>query len=270
MAKAPSDRVARLGVGLCAGALAGLVVADLNLPSLVSWFGDRTYLVPPIAAVVALLWLTRLRRLAGAAVALLALLWLTVSFTPLTAWLAEGLVRRDPVENADAVLVFSSRVQEDGDPTTDAMSRLLKGVELVAEGRAPRLLVSEVAPPAGRYAPLARAWLDAFARRGEVIGIGRIVNTRDEAVATARLCRERGWTRVLAVTSPTHSRRAAAALEKEGLVAISVPSVETRFDLERLSWPGDRREAFAAVAHERLGLVVYRRRGWVGTSEGGS
>jgi uncharacterized SAM-binding protein YcdF (DUF218 family) len=259
----PTGRLSRLGVGLTAGALTGLVVADLNLPSLVSYFGDRTYLVPLAAVLFALLWLTPLRRVAGAAVALLALLWLAVAFTPLTSWLAEGLVRRDPVEAADAVYVFASRVQEDGDPTTDAMSRLLRGVELVVEGRAPRILVSEVAPPAGPYAPLARAWLDAFARRGEVVAVGRIRNTHDEAVAVSRLCRERGWKRVLAVTSPTHSRRAAAALEKEGLVVFAVPSIETRFDLERLSWPGDRREGFSAIAHERIGLVVYRRRGWI-------
>jgi hypothetical protein len=43
----------------------------------------------------------------------------------------------------------------------------------------------------------------------------------------------------------------------------AVPAVETRFDLERLRWPGDRREAFAAIAHERIGLLVYRRRGWI-------
>lgn len=263
MARSAGDRVGRLGVGLAAGALAGLIVADLNLPSLVSYFGDRSYLVPPIAALGALLWMTPLRRLVAAAVAFLCTLWLVVAFTPLTSWLAQGLVRRDPVEGADAVFVFSSRVQEDGDPTTDAMSRLLKGVELVAEGRAARLIVSEVPPPAGPHAPLARAWLDAFARRGEVVSVGRIVNTRAEAIAVARLCRERGWTRVLAVTSPTHTRRAAAALEKEGLAVIAVPSIETRFDLERLDWPGDRREAFAAIAHERIGLAVYRRRGWI-------
>jgi uncharacterized SAM-binding protein YcdF (DUF218 family) len=172
-------------------------------------------------------------------------------------------VRRDPLEAADAVFVFASRVQEDGDPTVDAMSRLLKGVEMVAEGRAPRLLVSEVAPPAGAYAPLARAWVAEFAPHGEVFSVGRIRNTRDEAMAVAKLCQEHGWRRVLAVTSPTHTRRAAATLEKAGLVVVAVPSVETRFDLERLHWPGDRREAFAPIAHERIGLVVYRRRGWI-------
>jgi uncharacterized SAM-binding protein YcdF (DUF218 family) len=262
-------RWAAAGTGLCAGALAGLVTVDLNLPSLVSWYGDRSYLVPAAAALGALAWLTPLRRLAGLAAVLLALLWAAVSFTPLAPWLAEGLVRRDPVEAADAVFVFASRVQRDGDPTSDAMSRLLKGVELVAEGRAPRLVVSEVPPPAGAHAPLARAWLERFAGRGEVVSVGRIVNTRDEAVALGRLFRQRGWTRVLAVTSPTHTRRAAAALEKEGLVVFAVPAVETRFDLERLDWPGDRRAAFAAIAHERVGLVVYHRRGWVRSPSGG-
>jgi len=257
------DRRARLGTGLLAGAFAGLVAVDLGLPSLVSWLGDRSSIVPWAAAVAALLWLTPLRRLAGAGVLLLALLWAVVSFTPLTSRMAEGLVRRDPVETADAVFVFSSRIQEDGDPTSDAMSRLLKGVELVADGRAPRIVVSEVPPPAGPYAPLARAWVAAFAPRAEVLGIGRIRNTHEEAVAVARLFRERGWSRVLAVTSPTHTRRAAAVLEKEGLVVFAVPAVETRFDLERLHRPGDRREAFSAVAHERVGLLVYRRRGWI-------
>jgi uncharacterized SAM-binding protein YcdF (DUF218 family) len=261
--KTPSGRAASFATGLAVAALCALTAVDLNLPSLVSYFGDRTYLVPAFAVLGAVFWLTPLRRLVAAATVLVVVLWLVVAFTPLTPWLAEGLVRRDPVQDADAVFVFSSRVQEDGDPTSDAMSRLLKGVELVAAGRANRLLVSEIAPPAGAYAPLARAWLDEFAHRGEVVSVGRIVNTREEAVAVARVCRERGWTRVLAVTSPTHTRRAAATLENEGLTVIAVPSMETRFDLENLRWPGDRREAFAAIAHERLGLVYYSRKGWV-------
>jgi hypothetical protein len=42
-----------------------------------------------------------------------------------------------------------------------------------------------------------------------------------------------------------------------------VPSAETNFDLERLRFPADRRRAFSAIAHERIGLIVYRRRGWI-------
>ena len=243
--------------------VAGFVVADLNLPSLVSYLGDRSYVLLAIVALGSVAWLTPLRRLVAAATLLLAALWLAVSFTPLTSQLAVGLVRRDAIENADAVFVFASRIQEDGDPTSDAMSRLLKGIELMGEGRAPWLVVSEVPPPAGSYAVLARAWLAAFARRGEVLQLGRIVNTHDEAVALAELGRERGIRRVLAVTSPTHTRRAAATLEKQGLVAIAVPAAETNFDLERLRFPAERRRAFSTIAHERIGIIVYRRRGWI-------
>jgi uncharacterized SAM-binding protein YcdF (DUF218 family) len=96
-----------------------------------------------------------------------------------------------------------------------------------------------------------------------VLDIGEIGNTHEEAVALARLGRERGLKRILAVTSPTHTRRAAATLEKQGLVAISVPSVETNFDLERLPNAADRRRGFSSVAHEQVGLLVYRRRGWI-------
>jgi uncharacterized SAM-binding protein YcdF (DUF218 family) len=253
----------RAATGLVVGALAGSLVVDLNLPSLISFPGDRSFMLPAFALLGALVWLTPLRALAAAGTALLAAFWLAVSFTPLTSRMAEGLVRRDPIESADAVFVFASRVQEDGDPTTDAASRLLKGIELMAEGRAPLLVVSETPAPTGSYAALARSWLAKFARQGEVLRIGPIVNTHDEAVALAALCRERGIRRILAVTSPTHTRRAAATLEKQGLVAISVPSVETNYDLESLRHPGDRRRAFGYVAHERVGLVVYRRRGWI-------
>jgi uncharacterized SAM-binding protein YcdF (DUF218 family) len=232
-------------------------VVDLNLPSLVSWYGDRSYLVPAAAVVGALLWLTPLQRVTGVAAALLCLLWAIVAFAPVTPRLADGLVRRDRVEAADAVFVFA-RGSRRRRPDPDAMSRLLKGIELVADGR-PAARGVEV-PPSGSYAPGAGV-VAALAPRGEVPAAGD--HTREEAVAVARLFRERGFTRVLAVTSPTHTRRAAAALEKEGLVVFAVPAVETRFDLERLHWPGDRREAFAAIAHERIGLLVYRRRGWI-------
>jgi uncharacterized SAM-binding protein YcdF (DUF218 family) len=258
------ERRRRAWTGLVAGAMVGFIALDLDLASLVSFWGDRSFFVPAAAFAGAAVWPTPLRRLAMTGVALLAGLWLAVAFTPLTSWMREGLVREDPVQAADAVFVFASRIQEDGDPTTAAMSRLLRGLELVVEGRSSHLVVSEIPPPAGRYTPLARAWVERFVPSVEVLSVGTIVNTHDEARAVARLFHERGWTRVLAVTSPTHTRRAAACLEAEGLEVVAVPSVETRYDLERLERPGDRRESFSNLAHERVGLFVYRRRGWIG------
>ena len=245
------------------GALVGFMGTDLGLPSLVSWWKDWTWIVLASSVVGAAVWLTPLRRVGILAAGLVAALWLAVVFTPLTRWMSEGLVRQDPLQAGDAVFVFGSSVQPDGEPTTKSMSRLFRGVELVADGRAPFLVVSEIPPPAGSLVPLARSWTARFAPDAEVVTVGRISNTHDEAVALKKLFEERGWTRVLAVTSPTHTRRAAATLEAQGLEVVSVPALETEFDLQGLRLPTDRREAFGTLAHEWLGLEVYRRRGWI-------
>jgi len=251
------------GTGLCVAGVVGLLAVDLDLAALASYPYDRTALVVALTLAGGLAWLTRLRRLVGVAAVALAAFWLVVAFTPLVGKMAAGLVRRDALHDADAVFVFGSRLQTDGEPTVDAMSRLLKGVQLLAEGHAPRLVVSELYPPSKPYLPIARAWAKDFAPGAEVLAVGPIANTREEAVAVARLLRERGLRRVIAVTSPVHTRRAAATLEHEGLEVISAPAIETRYDLETLDFPGDRRRAFASVAHEQVGLLVYRRRGWL-------
>jgi uncharacterized SAM-binding protein YcdF (DUF218 family) len=239
------------------------VAVDMGLPSLVSWWGDWTYIVLAAAFGGTVVWLTPLRRLGVWAVGLLCAFWLVVAFSPLTVWMKHGLVRQDPIQAGDAVFVFGSSVQPDDEPTPKSMARLLRGLELVADGRAGHLVVSEIPAPWGRSAPIARGWVTRFAPRAEVLVVGPVRNTRDEAVAVKALFEERGWTRVLAVTSPTHTRRAAAALEAQGLEVVAVPAVETEFDLEGLGFPRDRREAFGALAHEWLGLYVYRQRGWI-------
>jgi uncharacterized SAM-binding protein YcdF (DUF218 family) len=260
--KSSGTRPRSFATGLAVGGLAGLIAVDLTLMPALSIWGDASWLPVATAALFAVAWLTPLRRAAAALAVAAAALWLLVSFTPATRLLADGLVRRDPLRTADAVFVFASRVQSDGEPSTDAMSRLLKGLQLVSEGQAPRLVVSEM-PRSRPYAAIAREWARDFAPRAEILVVGPVRNSRDEAVAVARLCRERGWKRVVAVTSPLHTRRAAAALEQGGLEVVSVPAVETRYDLETLDWPGDRRRGFAAALHERLGLFVYARRGWL-------
>jgi uncharacterized SAM-binding protein YcdF (DUF218 family) len=270
VARSTNGRLAQATTGLALGALIGVLTLDLDLPTIVSFWGDRTSLVPAAAVLAALLGLTPLRRLVAAAAVSLALLWLACSYTPLVPWLAQGLIRRDPPQPADAVFVFGSRLQADGDPTSEAMSRLLKGVELLAEGRARYLVVSELPPPSRRYAPLAREWTKLLAPGREVLAVGPVHNTHDEAVAVAQLFRDKGWRRVLAVSSPVHTLRAASSLEHEGLEVAAVPAVETRYDIEVLDRPGERREAFGAIAHERAGILVYRRRGWIGPAAAGS
>ena len=255
-----------VGVGLAVGGAAGLMMNQLSLPGIASYGGPREPIAVACAVAGGLLWGTRLRPLVAAATIALAVVCLAVGFTPLTAWMAEGLPRRDPVADADAVFVSSSNLQQDGDPTPAALTRLLRALELVGEGRTSRIVLSELRPPKPFYAPLARTEMERLGLHAEIVTVGPVVNTHDEAVAVAALARERGWKRILLATSPTHSRRAAATLEHEGVSVLSVPCLEVMFDLENLAsgkTVDDRFYAFSSIVHERVGLFIYRRRGWI-------
>lgn len=253
----------RLATGAAVGAMASLIARDLGVASFVSYWGDTSPLVLGGSLAGALLWTTQLRRLVGTVAAALGLAWCVVAFTPLSARLAFGLARRDPPVAADAVVVLASRLQEDGELSSVAMSRLLHGVELLAQGRAGRLVLTELPPPYEPYAAPARGMLSALGLEAELHAVGPVERTRDEARQVAALFRSKGWRTALLVTSPFHSRRAAASFEKEGLRVASSPAVETRFDLDTLERPEERLEAFGSLVHEQLGLLLYRQRGWI-------
>jgi uncharacterized SAM-binding protein YcdF (DUF218 family) len=254
-------RPAELAMGLALGALVGLLMRDLDLPALVSYGGQREPLVAAIAVLGALLWLTRVRWVLSTSAAALVLLWVVVAFTPLSSLIAAGLPRWEAAGPADAIFVSAAGLPPDADQSRETRSRLLSGVELLARGRSKLLIVAE--PERGGFAAAARELMDLFGVKAELLVAGPARNTHEEALAVASLARKRGLRLLLVVTSPLHSRRASAVLEHEGVAVISVPSLETRFELEALNRPGDRLGAFGTVLHERIGLWVYRWRGWV-------
>ncbi len=91
--------------------------------------------------------------------------------------------------------------------------------------------------------------------------------TRENALFTARLLRERGLNRVLLVTSAGHMRRAMGVFRHEGVQALAVPAdvhvverpyrwaqlLPTLWGLECSTW----------ATKEYLGYWVYRWRGWI-------
>ena len=252
--------------GAAVGALAGLIIKDLDLTMVVSYWAQRGPLVAVAALIGAVAWLTSLRKLLAPVVAALGVLWLAVAFTPLTYWMARDLPRRDPLQKADAVFVLASGLQSDGELSPSSMSRLLRGLELIGEGWAPRLILSEHPKPYPRYRDAASKLIESLGLEAEIIVVGPVRNTHDEAVAVANVVRTRAFDRIIVVTSPSHTRRASAALEAEGVTVTSVPAQQIRFDFENLSEPFDADNhvrAFGPVLHEHVGLVFYRLRGWI-------
>lgn len=265
-ARPKRSRIRGLFIGGGLGFLLGLVAKELDFATLVSFHGDRTLVVLASVAIGALLGLARYDKLLVFAAAAGTSLWLFVALTPITQRMGDGLLRVDPLQKADAVFVLASGLQPDGELSTVAMSRLLGGLELLGEGWAPRLVLSELPVPWPRYRDAAGKLMESLGMQQEILVVGPVLNTHEEAVAVGKLSHEVGMKRLLVVTSPSHSLRASLALEAEGLEVVSAPSVETSFDYQNLGTVArgdDRIRAFAVFIHEYVGLRYYRYKGWI-------
>jgi uncharacterized SAM-binding protein YcdF (DUF218 family) len=235
-------------------------VKDLDLAAMTPFEGSREVLTVLVALAVGVAWAVGVRRLVAALSAGSLALWCVVAFTPLCPALANGLVRSEALEPADAIFVSCAGLSAGEPARAEQRSRLLAGVELVARGKAPLIVVPE------GDASQASAVSDLM----EVLGVepDKLVplsaghNTHEEALALARLYRERRWRLVIVVTSPLHSSRMGSCLSREGVSALLSPSLETRFDVLDLSRASDRIAAFGSVIHEQVGRLVYRLRGW--------
>lgn len=227
----------------------------------------------------------RLRRAIGPA--LLALtIWL-VGGTRIPLELAADLERPwagfdvDRLPIADAVVMPGGEIAPSsndvfGFDLRDASDRALTAAEIVRRGKAGALVLggSRHGPDRDRgvgptEGDLLRRWFEAWGVVGvPVLDLGDCRDTHDEALATAALARERGWKRVILVTSASHMRRAEAVFRKAGLGVVPAPCDFQA--LSRIEEPGEPRllslegfEHLGAWIHERLGWWAYRMRGWV-------
>ena len=261
----------RIKEGLIAaffGAAVGVFSWVLGIPMLISFWGGVGTVVFLYTFVFGLLGVLlgpgRGRALAVLSLLAVEILYGVVAVSPLTARLTKGMPRDDlSPEHADAVFVFGSSVYKNGEMSDVALARLVHGLEVLSAGQAPRIVLSELRSPHAKYGPPAAKLMSRLGIKRELLTVGPVVNSHDEAVLVGKLSREKGWKSIVAVTSPLHSRRACAALEHQGLKVICSPSIESHYDLESLSHAQDRLLAFGAAMHERLGAWVYKRRGWI-------
>jgi uncharacterized SAM-binding protein YcdF (DUF218 family) len=177
----------------------------------------------------------------------------------------------------DAVIVLGGGLdpvatEHSGRPEYNAApERVLRGFELLREGRAARVLIS-----GGSLDPRPQAVVEAdvLAKQLQAWGIpverivteGRSRNTRENAVESERLVREHGWKTLLLVTSAAHMPRAAGCFAAVGLRPDMLP-VDVRISstpLRRMSWlprVGNLGQSTEAL-RELVGRVVYEQRGW--------
>jgi uncharacterized SAM-binding protein YcdF (DUF218 family) len=227
----------------------------------------------------------RERRLAAFTSGLALLIWI-IGATPLPGSILATLerpwvgVKRAELPAADGVVLLGGY----GAPSREEVGRLhfnvsadraVVALELVRLEKAKVLVVG-----GGGFTLAGERFAEADMLKGilderkltsaEVISLGGCKNTRHEAEKVAKLAQERGWKRVLLVTSATHVRRATAVFRTTtGLEVVPVPSAfltsasivtQPSFDFVPRSHGFGKLDAYL---HEQIGWLVYRRRGWI-------
>lgn len=251
------------GAALATLTWAGLIL--MRLPDVFGYPGVGGFLVA--AGIGLIIGFTPLRQVLWVAAGLTMTLILVVGYTPVMNGLVRDWLRHDPdpVHPPDAVLVFSAWVSDDGHINQQGVDRLLTGVALAERWRKP-LIVSTVRPhdhpgissalDQNRIIGLAADSLELY--RNDSVG-----STHDEALALARLGQAHTWHSVAVVTSPMHSRRACATVQKAGFTVICLPAESRDIAYETLQDPGSRLAAFGEWIYERLGWIKYAWKGWL-------
>lgn len=261
----PDGIALRAATGVAIGAACGLVLSDLGIPQIL---GVGRFDVLLLSAVIGGgLGVTRFRKPLVWLTVVLIVLLCGVGFTGAMREPARRLVRSDPPPlQADAIVVLSAGVTADGMLQQQGLDRLLKAIELVKAGVAQRIVVTRERKRVGDVwvtAEADQARLLALGGGAEVISTGIVASTREEALRVAEMARSRGWSRMVLVTSPFHSRRACATFEKAGVAVSCVPSESRDVAVKSLAGPETRVRAFGLWLYELAGTLRYWQAGWI-------
>ncbi len=214
--------------------------------------------------------------------------WLGLTFftcTPLTSLLLLSLedqypsVKIEDAPTADAIICLGGGAAPSlHEPAqvnfNNSVDRMTSALGLLAVGKAPILIITgggyEQEGVMHSEADAAVAYLKETLKLPQNIeSLGVCLDTHDEALKISAMAKERGWKRVLLVTSAAHMPRSVAVFAKAGVKVDPIPcdylsSFKNIGDRKWIHLPSlSSNQGIAAWIHEVLGLVVYRLRGWI-------
>jgi uncharacterized SAM-binding protein YcdF (DUF218 family) len=218
--------------------------------------------------------------------ALLTLLVTIIGSTDLSSWLLLRLerpwagIKLIELPACDAVVVLGggaepSRNDVDGIRITKAGDRILTGMELMRWGLAPAMVIGG---GSARVDDAEKIESDLIRTRiGDwkppltwaIVSLGAAADTHDEAQRLVPLAKDRGWKKILLVTSASHMRRAVSVYRAAGFDVVPAPcnfivtgnASPPSFRIGIPSWYGF--ERFSIWLHEIAGWESYRRKGWL-------
>ncbi|BDG01783.1 YdcF family protein [Anaeromyxobacter oryzae] len=152
---------------------------------------------------------------------------------------------------------------------TAAADRIVRAAALLRAGQARDVLLSGglVFPVPGdrpEADQLRRVLLEAGVAPERIFVESASRNTRENAVESARIVRERGWRRLLLVTSAAHMPRALGCFRAAGLEPDALPVDRRAGDGRGASWLPRAEELAASTdaLREATGRLVYHLLGW--------
>jgi len=207
-------------------------------------------------------------------------------------WLGRGLARHlewqylppNPVPEADCIVILSGGIMSRTPPRPtvevgEAGDRVLYGAYLFRQGKAPRIICTGNVATGGFAArPISEDMADLL----EMLGVPKetiltekeSANTREHARNLYPILQEKGFKRVLLVTSAMHMPRSIGVFNRlcPGIEFIPAP---TDFRVtERIPKPWysevvaliptpKQLSDFSEVMHEYVGMAYYKARGWM-------
>jgi uncharacterized SAM-binding protein YcdF (DUF218 family) len=168
----------------------------------------------------------------------------------------------------DAVVVLSGIVDGtvDSPSYNESVDRLLTSFDLLRRDRVAMALLSggSPAPNSAVEAPILAAQLERWGiAKDRLVTESESRNTHENALFSARIVRERGWKKVLLVTSAFHMSRALGCFRAEGVEADTLP-VDYRAGSGDRSWlpRAYALQVSTAALREMAGRIIYRVRGY--------
>jgi len=242
----------------------------LLIPQLSQTFQPPLGVLLCLIGLVALLSVARLERawrwdqLILNIFAVTGILSLFITHLPVGTWLGRPLMVPPAQENAQAIVVLASGATYHGNPPFSGFQRLLHGIRLLRDNRAPLLVVSTGDQVFDIHHE--SAWVASLTQltkvppeKLEILKDG-ITTTYTEARRVSTWLREKGISSILLVTNGPHILRASLCFDREGISVRPAP-VQTSETL--IEYRDHAMGTFDSTMHEWIGLGLYWLRGQI-------
>lgn len=197
------------------------------------------------------------------------LLYMLIFYTPLMWMLAKPLVISDMPRKADAIVVLGGGIGESGKVGQGYEERVEYAVDLYKSGYAGHIVFSSGYMYIFRETLVMKALaMSLGVPENAIILESRVTNTYDNVLAISGVLRERGWSRIILLSSPYHMLRVSKVFDKVSkatdVLYVPIPNgAFYQYPSHHLLAKKILPRQIEGIMHEYIGIVYYMWRGWI-------